>query len=203
MIAKLFITFALLMLTFSGCNKKSDESMNGTKESRSESQKSQESPQHKEADKVSQKKSKNVLMMVGSDGKKYELMADYRGLVFKGYEGKILILDFFATWCPPCRVEIPHLVALQKKYKDKIQVFSILMEENKENEELSDFIDEFDINYPVLNSKENFFLSQALGGIKSLPTVVVYDKSGEYFTHFLGAVPEEMLDATIQKALKK
>jgi len=79
----------------------------------------------------------------------------------------------------------------------------VLMEENKDNLELDDFIKEFKINYPVLNSKENFFLSQALGGIRSLPTIVIYDKNGAYFTHYLGAAPEEMLESAIEKALKK
>jgi len=193
MITKIFITFVTFAFLITGCDKKNDTS-NETKMSK---------------DLKEQNSSKNIvkkennLKMLGSDGKSYELIADYRGLKFKGYEGKIILLDFFATWCPPCRAEMPHLVNLQKKYSDKIQIFSVLMEENKDNSELQDFIKQFDLNFPVLNSKENFFLSQALGGIKSLPTLVIYDKNGEYFTHFLGAAPEEMLDATIQKALAK
>ncbi len=198
MIAKI-LSILLLSLLIVGCNKKDDTTKQKEKtsatQSRSVNDNSEATPK--------QEPQKNVLHMKGVYQKDYELIADYRGLIFKGYEGKILLLDFFATWCPPCRAEIPHLVNLQKKYKGKLQVFSVLMEENKSNEEMKDFIDSFDINYPVLNSKENFFLSQALGGIKSLPTLVIYDKTGAYFTHFVGAAPEEMLESAIEKALKK
>jgi len=193
MITKIFITFITFAFLATGCEKKDD-----TKAPIKTDKSTKTNQPEKEV-----VKQENKLKMIGSDGKVYELIADYRGLKFKGYEDKIILLDFFATWCPPCRAEMPHLVNLQKKYGDKIQIFSVLMEENKENSELTDFIKEFELNFPILNSKENFFLSQALGGIKSLPTLVVYDKSGEYFTHFLGAAPEEMLDAAIVKALAK
>jgi thiol-disulfide isomerase/thioredoxin len=193
MITKIFITFITFAFLATGCEKKDD-----TKAPIKTDKSTKTNQPEKEV-----VKQENKLKMIGSDGKVYELIADYRGLKFKGYEDKIILLDFFATWCPPCRAEMPHLVNLQKKYGDRIQIFSVLMEENKENSELTDFIKEFELNFPILNSKENFFLSQALGGIKSLPTLVVYDKSGEYFTHFLGAAPEEMLDAAIVKALAK
>ncbi len=201
MIAKI-VPFLLLSLLMTGCNKKS-ENQSQNNNANTEATKTVKQTDTTTNKTATQEPQKNVLHMKGVDQKDYELIADYRGLIFKGYEGKILLLDFFATWCPPCRAEIPHLVNLQKKYKGKLQVFSILMEENKSNEEMEDFIDSFDINYPVLNSKENFFLSQALGGIKSLPTLVIYDKTGAYFTHFVGAAPEEMLESAIEKALKK
>jgi thiol-disulfide isomerase/thioredoxin len=202
MITKTFISLMIATLFFNSCGKK-DESSSKQKKEKSISSQKETNSQKDDKNSSKERENQNILHMLGSDGKKYELEANYDGLKFKGYEGKVLILDFFATWCPPCKAEIPHLVNLQKKYKDKIQIFSILMEENKDNMELEEFIKDFDINYPVLNSKENFFLSQALGGIRSLPTLVVYDKSGAYFTHFLGAAPEEMLESAIKKALAK
>ena len=78
-----------------------------------------------------------------------------------------------------------------------------LMEEDKDNQEVIDFSKEHQINFPVLNSKENFLLSQALGGIRSLPTLVMYDKTGNYFIHYTGAAPEEMIESDIKKALAK
>jgi thiol-disulfide isomerase/thioredoxin len=194
MITKILITFVAFAFLATGCEKKDDTKVET---------KTEKSTNTKEKEPQKELKQENKLIMTDSDEKTYELIADYRGLKFKGYEDKIILLDFFATWCPPCRAEMPHLVNLQKKYGDKIQIFSVLMEENKKNSELKEFIDEFNLNFPILNSKENFFLSQALGGIKSLPTLVIYDKSGEYFTHFLGAAPEEMLEAAIVKALAK
>ena len=75
------------------------------------------------------------------------------------------------------------------------------MEDNKEDITIQKFEKLMQINYPIANSPENFLLSDALGGIKSLPTTVMYDKRGNYFTHYVGAVPQEMIEADIQRAL--
>jgi thiol-disulfide isomerase/thioredoxin len=145
----------------------------------------------------------NAIFLKTTTGEKIKLISTENGIKFPDYPDKIVLLDFFATWCPPCRAAIPHLNSLQAKYKDTIQVIAILMEENKENSEIERFITKHKLSFPVSNSKENFILSQALGGIRSLPTMVMYDKKGNYHTHYVGVAPEEMIDADIQKALKK
>ncbi len=117
------------------------------------------------------------------------------------YENKIVIISFFATWCPPCKAEIPHLNNLQEKYKDDIQIISILLEENKTNDEIIQFMNYFNIKFKVMNSPANFKLSQIYGGVDTIPYMVIYDKKGNNVQHYKGAVPEEMIDADIQKAL--
>jgi hypothetical protein len=77
------------------------------------------------------------------------------------------------------------------------------MEENKDDLEIQKFEKEMGINFPVANSPANFALSQALGGIRSLPTMVMYDTKGDYFTHYVGAAPQEMIEADIQRAINK
>jgi thiol-disulfide isomerase/thioredoxin len=192
MITKLSITLILLTLVFTACEKKETSTThNETKEQKV--QKEQTEP----------KESTNTLTLTATNGKHFKLEATESGIKFDGLEGKVVLLDFFATWCPPCRAEMPHLVNLQKKYDGKIQILSILMEEEKDNAEAIAFAQEHHLNFPILNSKENFFLSQALGGIRSLPTLVMYDKSGNYFTHYTGAAPEEMIESDIKKALAK
>ncbi len=188
MITKLLITLSLITLTFSACEKKE------TKTSQEQSEKKVEK---------SAPKTNNILTLTATDGKRYKLKATENGITFLGLEDKIVLLDFFATWCPPCRAEMPHLVNLQNKYKGKIQILSILMEEDKPNDEVITFSKEHALNFPILNSKENFFLSQALGGIRSLPTLVMYDAHGNYFTHYIGAAPEEMIESDIKRALAK
>jgi len=150
-----------------------------------------------------QKKEADVLTLTDTAGKNYTLEATKDGIKFIGLENKVVLLDFFATWCPPCRAEMPHLVNLQNKYDGKVQILSILMEEDKDNTDIISFSKEYNLNFPILNSKENFLLSQALGGIRSLPTLVMYDKAGNYFNHYVGAAPEEMIEADIKKALAK
>ena len=181
-----FLTITLLsILLLTGCNEK---------ENAPQEKKSKEAPKK-------QKSTSNIINLKTTDGKVIKLTALDNGIKFDDYDGKIVLLDFFATWCPPCLAEIPHLNAIQDAFKDHVQIIGILMEESKSNEEIEEFRDNKNMNFPVTNSPENFHLSDALGGIKSLPTMVMYDKNGEYFTHYVGAAPQEMIEADIQKAI--
>ena len=220
MISRVFVVAFIITLFFSGCEKK--QQPNETEQITNE----QETPPQKELLKEeipkdetnkSQKIStasiaasledlvqeSNAIFLTTTLGKKIKLVSTEAGIKFPDYPDKIILLDFFATWCPPCRAAIPHLNSLQSKHKENIQIIAILMEENKENSELERFIAKHKLSFPVSNSKENFILSQSLGGIRSLPTMVMYDKNGKYHTHYVGVAPEEMIDADIQKALQK
>lgn len=136
------------------------------------------------------------------DDKPLNIEATKEGIIFKGYEGKVILLDFFATWCPPCKAEIPHLNNLRERYAGKFEIISVLLEENKTKEEVQNFISEFDIKYPVTNSPENFVLAQAVGGVKSIPTMFLFGPSGEIVEKYIGMVPEEMLASDIDNALE-
>jgi thiol-disulfide isomerase/thioredoxin len=210
MITNILTTLIVLSLIFSGCSKK-DETKD---QSQSSSQKIEETSQNK-SEKETQPEvtvtrtdtaddsQENSIILTTIDDKKIKLLGTQNGITFQGYEDKVVILDFFATWCPPCKASLPHLVDLQKKYNEKVQFLGILMEENKDMQEIRAFAKKYNINFPVTNSPENFSLSSALGGVRSLPTTVIYDKEGNYFKHYLGAIPVEMLDAEIKKVLNK
>jgi thiol-disulfide isomerase/thioredoxin len=186
-----FLKIALVAIfLLQGCNKKEENST--AKESREVT-----TPKEKEV------VTTNVIKLKTTDNETIKLTALENGIKFENYPNKIVLLDFFATWCPPCRAEIPHLASIQSTFKDHIQIIGVLMEESKSNDEIEDFRRDMGMNFPVTNSKENFILSDALGGIKSLPTMVMYDKNGEYFTHYVGAAPQEMIEADIQKAMTK
>ena len=120
----------------------------------------------------------------------------------EGVSDKLIILEFFTTWCPPCKAQIPHLINLQKRYKDKLQIISILLESDKSSEEIKSFINYYGINYTVSTANNNHLLSQEFS-IPSIPTMIMYDKNGKYFTHYIGAVPEEMIEADINRVVKK
>ncbi|RUM65830.1 MAG: TlpA family protein disulfide reductase [Sulfurospirillum sp.] len=195
MLSKIAIVSLLgFLLLFGGCERKKEQQQNETRSS--VSQKSAQSE-------AKEKEAPSTITLHTTNGEEILLTATPKGIIFKGYEGKIVILDFFATWCPPCRAEIPHLNDIQNAYKGKVQIIGILMEENKDDLEIQQFEENMGINYPVANSPANFALADALGGIRSLPTMVMYDKNGDYFTHYVGAVPQEMIEADIQRALTK
>jgi thiol-disulfide isomerase/thioredoxin len=134
-------------------------------------------------------------------GKEIVVTSLDKGFSFAGYENKVVLVNFFTTWCPPCKAEIPHLNNLQEKYKDNFVIISVLLEENKSNEEISNFMKYNNIHYIITNSIENFKLAQSAGGVKNIPLMFLYDKEGKYSTHYVGAIPEEMIDADIKKVL--
>ena len=124
-------------------------------------------------------------------------------ILFKDYPNKIVLLNFFATWCPPCKTEIPNLIKLQEDYKNDFVVISVLLEEMKNDEEIKAFMKDFGINYIVTNSSENFDLAKNLGGIKSIPTMFLIEKNGNIFQKYVGLVPNEMMEIDIKKVLEK
>lgn len=145
----------------------------------------------------------NILTLTDIDSKSYQIQKQESGFKFKNLENRVILLDFFATWCPPCRAEIPHLVNIKANFKDEFEIISVLTEDEKSNGELKDFRERNGINYIILNSENNKKLAKWVGGVRSLPFMVMYDKNGEYFTHYIGAVPEEMIVSDLERALKK
>ncbi len=126
------------------------------------------------------------------------------GINFKDFENKVILLNFFATWCQPCRVEVPHLNNLKEKYKDSFEVIAIALGgkdgELTPTDELNNFINDFNINYIVTNSEENYALADSVGGVQIIPTMYLYDLEGKTVQKYVGVVPEEMLESDIKKA---
>ena len=138
-----------------------------------------------------------------TDDKNITVEVTKEGWIFKEYPNKVVLLNFFATWCPPCKAEIPHLNSLGKKYKDDFVVISILVEENKTNKFVKDFIKKYNVQYPITNSPENFALASAVGGVTSIPAMYMFNKKGLVYQNYVGAVDEEILSTDILKAMGK
>ena len=133
------------------------------------------------------------------------LIVSEDNIKFKEYENKVVLLNFFATWCPPCKAEIPHLNNLVKKFKGKFKVIAINLGGVNGLSTPSDILDEFinanDIQYPVINHKSNVAFSKAVGTIRIIPTMFLYDRKGKKIQKFVGIVPEEMMEIDILNAL--
>jgi len=104
--------------------------------------------------------------LTGLDGKPVTL-ADSRG--------KVILLNFWATWCGPCRAEIPDLVELQNKYKDRLQILGLVVDDD-DQDAIKDFVEKFGINYPVALATND--IRMQYGGIAALPTSFVLDAEG-------------------------
>ena len=91
------------------------------------------------------------------------------------YKNKVILLNFWATWCGPCRAEIPDLVELQNKYKDQLQIIGLVVDD-EDREAIKKFVDESGINYPVAIATDE--LRAQYGGIAALPTSFLLDAQG-------------------------
>lgn len=135
-------------------------------------------------------------------GVNLEIITSENTLAFSNYQNKALLINFFATWCPPCRAEFPHLNKLREKYKNDFEIINILVSDKKSNEDMLAFMNEFNIQYPTTNGVSNELLAQHLGGIKTIPTMYLLKKDGSIMEKYKGMVPEEMLESDIQRAIK-
>jgi len=133
------------------------------------------------------------------DESKMTLQKFDKGFKVEGNDEAILF-NFFATWCPPCKAEIPHLNNLNDKFKGKLKIVSVLMED-KSKDEIDAFMKKFKINFGISYGENNFLFAKALGGVVGIPYMVLYKPNGEYATHYVGLVPEEMLESDINKVI--
>lgn len=97
---------------------------------------------------------------------------DGRTLTNKDLSGKVTLVNFWATWCPPCREEIPDLIKLQERYKDNLVIIGISSDEGS-SDVVAEFVAEHRINYPIV--METPELTKAFPGIFALPTTFVVD----------------------------
>jgi thiol-disulfide isomerase/thioredoxin len=109
-------------------------------------------------------------------------------------KGKVVLVNFWATWCPPCRVEIPELIKLQNQHRDRLQVIGISRDE--EPEVVREFVKSAGINYPVIMATPE--LVDAYGGVPALPTTFVIDTEGRVVQRHLGLLSGETYDREIR-----
>ncbi len=139
---------------------------------------------------------------------KHTLTVSNQKMAFHNVDQSIVIINFFSTWCSSCRAEIPYLSDLQKKYKKRVFIAGILVNDEQSDDTIKQFISKNHANYFISNSKQNdIFASKLIKELQlpenfSIPLTVIY-KEGNYYTHYEGAVPVEMIDHDIQQAIKE
>jgi thiol-disulfide isomerase/thioredoxin len=114
------------------------------------------------------------------------------------YKGKVVLLDFWATWCGPCRIEIPEFVDLQKRYRDQgFAVVGISMDDGPEP--VRDFYQQFKMNYPVALGDSK--LAELYGGILGLPTTMVIGRDGRIYAKHIGATDISVFEEEVKALL--
>ena len=114
------------------------------------------------------------------------------------YQGRVVLLNFFADWCPPCRQEIPDFIELENSYKNK--GFSVIGVALVSMKDAKNFADKVGINYPVLIDDGK--ASNAYGSIRAIPATFVIDKSGRIARKYIGARSKDVFEADIKELLK-
>lgn len=113
------------------------------------------------------------------------------------YRGKAVLLNFWATWCAPCKIEMPWFVELQKQYgPDGLQIVGVAMDDASPKE-IGDFAKEMGVNYPVLIGKEA--VGDAYGGVQFLPESFYIDRSGKVLDKAFGLKGRGEIEDNVKK----
>ena len=115
------------------------------------------------------------------------------------FKGKVIILDFWATWCPPCKAEIPHFIELYKEYRNQgLEIIGVALDWNAQRV-VAPFVQERGINYTVLLGKKD--VTDLYGGIMSIPTTFIIDRNGGIRKRYIGYKDKEIFEKEIKKLL--
>jgi len=124
------------------------------------------------------------------------------------YRGKVVVVQFFGTYCPPCRAEMPVLQELYNKYKGKVVVIGLSVDYiGRSPEELKPFVEEMGITYPVGPASEKAWEEYAgrITGLDSIPQTYIIDKEGRVRYYEVGFAPsyKELFDKAVSELIKE
>jgi len=127
-------------------------------------------------------------------------------LKLSDYRGKVVIIDFWATWCPPCRKGIPDLIKLKNEYKDKdVEIIGVSLDRvtraGKTAEDVVPFIEKMGINYPIVWG--TLQTPQTFGRVQAIPTTFFLDKIGKVRKKIEGLADIRTLEGEIDFLLKE
>jgi thiol-disulfide isomerase/thioredoxin len=126
---------------------------------------------------------------------------DGRNVKLSAFKGKVILLDFWATWCVPCKFEIPGFVELQEKYaKDGLQVIGVSVDDTLEK--LQPFVKEFKMNYLVLQGLGHDDVQEAFGPVVAIPTSVVISREGLICARYTGLPPTKSSEGSLEQRVE-
>jgi len=135
--------------------------------------------------------------VTGGAGEGFKLI-DAKDFNVADYKGRVLLLDFWATWCGPCKMEIPHLIELQNEFRDRgLVVVGITLDE-RPDADVPPYAAEVGMNYTNVRGTDALKNEY---GVVGLPTIVIYDRAGNQVMKRAGYIEKEILRQTIEPLL--
>jgi peroxiredoxin len=135
----------------------------------------------------------------GNAAPDFELMTlDGEEMSLSSLQGKKVILNFWATWCPPCRAEMPDMQKIQDKYEGEVVIAAVNFTSSEKNvDTVKSFINELDLTFPVLLDEKGKINNQF--EVLSYPTTYIIDENGIITTKFVGAMSYEQMEDLLGK----
>ena len=185
----LFISLAFIAFGFTACDSKSPITSNAV----SKTKINEEKPKFQ---------SQNY-SLITTDEKIISFTSTEEGLDFDEFKNKkAVIIDIFATWCPPCIESLPMLKEIKEINKDNLEIVSVLFQDPKTSEEIKEFIKQHQINYPITMGSDNQKLADELS-VKKVPEMFLFSKTGKFVHRFVGKVPKDELEKYLKIAIEK
>ena len=120
---------------------------------------------------------------------------DGREVALSSYKGKVVLLNFWATWCGPCKAEIPGFVELQEKYKDDLVIVGFSVDDTADKARA--FAAEYNMNYPILLGEGREDVQDAYGPIWGIPASFLISRDGRICRKHLGIAPKSVFEKEI------
>jgi thiol-disulfide isomerase/thioredoxin len=150
------------------------------------------------------KKSDAAIALPTIGGKSIHVKGTDNGLDIKEYRGKVVFLEFWGTHCPPCLASIPHYVDMIKKYKGKLAMLGIEVQDTPKDK-LKQFIAAKKINYDVVSYRNAGpfveYIAQRAGWKGSIPFLMILDPKGNVVTMQVGMLPQNVLEKVVNDLL--